>query len=130
MLQVLEENLNRMRDTNPGQMISFLQDNCPIHTARIVRDWFEDHADVIELIQHPAYSPDLNPIENLWGRITLEWKNIGYRGVRERNAEQLSQHVNEIWAAMANTNICEVLVGSMRRRLQACIEAEGYYTKY
>lgn len=127
---MLEENLNAMREINPGQIISFLQDNCPIHKARIVRDWFEDHADVVELIEHPAYSPDLNPIENLWGRITLDWKSIGYQGVRERNAEQLTQHVNEIWAAMRNTNICEALVGSMRRRLQTCIAAEGHYTKY
>lgn len=129
-LQILENNLEGFRNVNPGHRIVFVQDNCPIHTARVVRDWFEDHADSIEVLQHPPCSPDLNAIENLWARMTLDWKDIGFHGVRERNVEQLTNHVNEVWTHFGHTDICQRLVESMPRRLQACIAAEGYSTKY
>ncbi|KAF2888529.1 hypothetical protein ILUMI_17644 [Ignelater luminosus] len=34
------------------------------------------------------------------------------------------------WNGLRKRNICEKLVNSMPRRLQECIEANGYYTKY
>lgn len=42
----------------------FQHDNAPIHTTYIVRDTRAELA--IEIIEWPRYSPDLNPIENLW----------------------------------------------------------------
>ncbi|EPS37677.1 hypothetical protein H072_8619, partial [Dactylellina haptotyla CBS 200.50] len=42
----------------------FVQDNAPIHKARLATQWF--YSNGIELISHPAYSPDLNPIEHAW----------------------------------------------------------------
>ena len=42
---------------------SFQQDNAKIHKARNVLDWFRRHH--IKIFQHPPYSPDLNPIENV-----------------------------------------------------------------
>lgn len=46
----------------PGDI--FMQDNAPVHTARLVRDALEQID--INVIDWPPYSPDLNPIENLW----------------------------------------------------------------
>ena len=41
-----------------------MQDNAPIHTARKVRQWFDEN-DII-VIEWPLYSSDFNPIEHLW----------------------------------------------------------------
>lgn len=41
----------------------FMQDNTEIHTAKIVKKWLQEEG--IEIMEWPAYSPDLNPIENL-----------------------------------------------------------------
>ena len=41
---------------------TFMQDNAPIHVTNSSKKFFEDHN--IALLDWPAYSPDLNPIEN------------------------------------------------------------------
>jgi hypothetical protein len=46
----------------------FMYDNAPVYMAYRVRDLLEEMKDyiVFEVIDWPPYSPDLNPIENIW----------------------------------------------------------------
>lgn len=46
----------------------FQQDNAPIHTAKIVKKWLSESQ--METIEWPALSPDLNIIENVWGKLS------------------------------------------------------------
>ncbi len=41
----------------------FQQDLAPAHSAKATSTWFKDHG--IPVLNWPANSPDLNPIENL-----------------------------------------------------------------
>uniref|UniRef100_A0A3B4EU37 Tc1-like transposase DDE domain-containing protein n=2 Tax=Haplochromini TaxID=319058 RepID=A0A3B4EU37_9CICH len=43
----------------------FQQDNTTVHNACRTRDFFQKNS--ITFLDHPAYFPDPNPIENLWG---------------------------------------------------------------
>jgi transposase len=52
----------------PNNSFIYQQDNCPVHTANIVRNWFENNN--VETLPWIANSPDINPIENVWGKIT------------------------------------------------------------
>lgn len=42
----------------------FMQDNAPIHKVGIVEEWFDKMG--FQVDEHPAYSPDLNPIDHVW----------------------------------------------------------------
>ena len=78
----------------PGEEIVFMHDSAPIHTARVVREWFARHPRII-LLDWPDRSPDVNPIENIFGFITNDWDNNA-----ERNPQHLQAHVEEVWRAI------------------------------
>ena len=50
-----------------GEEWIFQQDNAVIHNASITKKYLFEQK--IKLLDHKACSPDLNPIENLWGLI-------------------------------------------------------------
>ncbi len=43
----------------------FQQDLAPAHTAKSTKSWLNNHG--VGVLDCPANSPDLDPIENLWG---------------------------------------------------------------
>ena len=58
----------------------FQQDNAAIHNASITKKYLLEQK--IRLFDQPACSPDLNPIENLWGLIIAKV----YEGGRQYSA--------------------------------------------
>lgn len=65
-IELLQKNLVPFMSTLPqGRRYIFQQDNAPIHNAKATSTWFNTNK--IKMMHWPPYSPDLNPIENLWG---------------------------------------------------------------
>jgi len=111
----------------------FMHDNARPHTAKIVKEWFQ--ATGYKVIEDwPPYSPDLNPIEHVWRRLKIlfgqRYKEIRFstQGPAAIKA-MLKEAVPKLWDAI-DSRFLESLVESMPRRIAACIEAKGYYTKY
>lgn len=64
---VFTDFLTRLIKTHDGRKIYLVVDNHSTHHARKVRDWLArgDRSKRLELVFLPAYSPELNPDENL-----------------------------------------------------------------
>lgn len=100
----------------------FQQDNATPHTAGTSRVWFHNHG--VDLIDWPAWSPDLNPIEELWNDL----KRRVY-GRHPQTMEQLERFVTEEWAATELSFIARIC-RNMPRRLQLVIENGGHKIPY
>ncbi len=126
-VNVLEEHLQSVMNADS----IFMHDNAPIHTARLVKNWLEEQA--FEVMIWPPYSPDLNPIENLWFRL----KEAIYRRCpelltmrgKEVVLERLIKEAQLAWDELADSEL-ERLSDTMPNRVRAVLNADGWYTKY
>ncbi|KAL4500828.1 hypothetical protein ABPG72_020062 [Tetrahymena utriculariae] len=58
-----------------------MHDNCKVHKAKIISDWIIENT--IIKINHPAYSPDLNPIEKVWNIIKQSFFQKAFNDIEE-----------------------------------------------
>ena len=122
-IKVLDHNLSELYE--PG--LVFMQDNAPIHSARKTKAWFEEMG--IEVMEWLFYSPDLNPIENLWALLKKEAFKVypdlaSLEGKGDEAETKLFGILQQAWSNIRE-KIIEGLIISMPRRCAAIIKAEG-----
>ncbi|CAF1535359.1 unnamed protein product [Adineta steineri] len=102
----------------------FQQDNAPIHRAKVNLAWFKSKK--INVLPWPSLSPDLNPIENLWGILA---RKVYAGGKQFRTKEQLTTTIIKSWEEISIEQL-RALVESMPERIFEVIKLNGAKTKY
>jgi transposase len=65
----VQEFLHHLLEINSGKKVYVIMDNAKMHKAHCIDDFEQIHKKDLKIIYLPAYSPDLNPQENIWNNV-------------------------------------------------------------
>ncbi len=99
----------------------FQHDNDPKHTSKATVGFLKKNR--VKVIQWPSMSPDLNPIEHLWGILKRQVEHHSPSSI-----QSLKEVILEEWKKIDLAK-CRQLVHSMPRRLGAVIKNHGGHYK-
>ena len=100
----------------------FQHDNDPKYTSKATTALVKRLR--VKVMDWPSMSPDLNPIEHLWGILKRKVEVCKVSNIR-----QLRDAVLEEWKSIPVAT-CEALVNSMLRGVKAVLDNNGGHTKY
>lgn len=102
--------------------ITIMEDNAPPHRARLTRDAHASAGNT--LLDWPPHSPDLNPIENLWGLLKSKLSET-----RPDTARGIQDETTRLFHEI-DASYFESLCNSMPNRMQLVLTGEGYPIDY
>jgi transposase len=107
---------------NGIEMTVFQQDNASCHVSKRSKAFFE--AQEVQLLDWPANSPDLNPIENVWGILK---ESVRKRSPRTK--EELLVIALEEWAAIPQ-HVIKKTITSFKKRCDQVVSRQGEKCDY
>ncbi len=105
-----------------GRPCVFQQDNAKPHTAAITTAWLRSRR--VRVLNWPACSPDLSPIEKFWCIIKRK-----IRQRRPQTFQQLEIYIRQEWDQIPTPKL-QKLITSMPRRLQTVLKRRGDATTW
>ena len=110
-IKILEKSKDQFNELHQNKYI-FICDNDSKHRSGMSWDYYIQND--IKLLEWPAYSPDLNLIENIWANIKKKLGAIVYN-----NKDTLEADIKYYWNVYVK-DYSEIVVHSMRRKIDAC----------
>jgi len=122
---ILTKNLFTSATRILGRRWSFQQDNDPKHRAKLTTILLQEKCP--RVLDWPSYSPDLNPIENLWAIMKKRVeKKVNERLVQKKSVglDDFLSIIRSEWENL-NPDLLSNLCAGMKKRLEDVIEKNG-----
>ena len=94
------------------------QDNDPKHASQRIEDFFEQHG--VNWWPTPPESPDLNPIENVWGSL----KHFLRTTFKPKNLEELKDSIKQFWSSLT-PEVCSRYINHLHKVIPKVVQKEG-----
>ena len=78
----------------------------------------------------PPYSPDFNPIENVWAMLNVRMESTRPGGWEREKPFRARVRNAVAWVNAGRGAALKRMISSMPRRIKACVEAKGALTPY
>lgn len=121
---MLTDHLDQISDHFGQREWIFQQDNASIHSSKSTMAWLKRKK--VNVMKWPALSPDLNPMENLWGILV---RKVYVNGKQFYTINDLKTAIINAWNSIQQKEL-KTLVESMPNRIYNVILVGGAKTKY
>ena len=121
---VLENHLRPYFRKFKSANLTFMQDNAAIHRSKSTKGWLQ--AANIPTLEWPAISPDLNPIENVWGMMV---RDVYDNGQQYSNTKELETAILAAWDRVSMDYLTK-LIKSMPKRMKEVFKTNGNIINY
>ena len=101
----------------------FQQDNDPKHASNYTKAYLEEHS--VNWWKTSAESPDLNPIENVWGSM----KYFLRHQYKPTNTESLQEGIKKFWESMT-PEVCRRYINHLHKVIPKVVEVDGAASGY
>jgi hypothetical protein len=115
-VSILDQKKREMRSLYPDGFI-FMQDNDPKHTSNVAKNFIAQN--FMELLDWPPYSPDLNPIEEVWS-----WLKRRVNQEIPKNLQELKNSILKHWRSI-NPEFLAPFFNSLENRYLHIIKSNG-----
>lgn len=116
-IKLLQENLGECFAKTGCEILQ--QDGAPCHTSKAAKKWLND-CEVEYIRDWPGQSPDISPIENLWGIM-----KACLRQEDTSTIPKLELAIQKVWDEIPASH-CQNLADSVPNRLKQVIKAKGF----
>ena len=124
-LKILESNLLLFLLQQLQDQGIFMQDNAPAHVSNVAKAWFKEKN--ITLLEWPALSPDLNPMENLWA--IMSWDVYNHSNHQFDSVANLKPAIINSWNNITTPTLA-TLVASMPKKCMDVLERHSKKIDY
>jgi len=119
-IKIVKRKVKEMDDIYPEGWI-WQQDGSGVHRANLVKDFLNS---VENTLDFPAYSPDLSPIENIWG-----WLKNEVNREMPKTVDSLKRCIRKHWRRLS-VDFLAPYFESLPKRMHMIIENNGNKIKY
>lgn len=118
--QIVDEHIEEMSNLYTDGF-KFQHDNHRAHTY--AEPWMVEQG--LSLVKFPSYSPDLNPIENLWSALKTQVALD-----KPTTEKQLIRSLEKHWNSLTETESLQQLFEDLYSRYRECIQLKGDLTPH
>lgn len=128
-MEIVPTMIEKLKQTFGHENFKVIMDNAAFHKSKFVREELEKSNLKKFFALLPAYSPDMNIIENLWGIMKNRVRDHQFINGQVREKEQFMDLIELYWKSI-EPEIIRNLYESLPRRMVGIVSANGELIKY